>query len=408
MAQAQPQKVRAAALLVLLIVPLLLGGCWDSAELNDRGIVSIIGVDRAEGGRYRVWMQILQPVQVGQAGRGPLIPTNLISGEGASMEEAARAVQLNYVPRLYYGHLQMIVFQERLAQAGVREVVEWINQSPDRRLSQLLLVTRVPIPEHLQMTSPLSVRSVNVVRESLGSKIGGSATLGAWSEDRAVAGREPVMGIHAPIKRGGQVVRQDESRFEGIALYRGDRMVSALPAEDSIPFLLLNGDLVAGPSVQAAYVDHEHRRVAVTWYHTKVKRWTEVSGGRVRYRVSFTVRGRLSQAATDLHPYRMEDVREVEAAVAQALAQRMQTVFAKLQAAQVDSIGVGQSLHGSKPGYWRQVRNRWNEQTFPQVQLVVSPNVKIVDEGLSKRHFRTRETEEEAFGSKPPKPKPTR
>lgn len=408
MAQAQPQKIKAVALLLLLLGALLLGGCWDAAELNDRGIVSAIGVDRSDAGLYQVWMQILQPVQVGQAGRGPLIPTNLIYGEGGTMEEAARAVQLKYTPRLYFGHLQIIVFQERLAQMGVKEVVEWINQSPDRRLSQLLLVTREPINQILQLTSPLSVRSVNVVRESLGSKIGGSSTLGAWSEDRAVAGREPVMGLYAPIRRDGKVVRQDESRFEGMALFREDQMVSSLPTDDSIPFLLLNGDLTAGPAVQAAYVDYEHRRIAVTWYKTKVKRWTEVSGGRVRYRVAFTIRARLSQPATDLNAYRMEEVRAVEAAVAQALDKRMQTVFAKLQAAGVDSIGVGQILHGSNRNYWRQVRNRWNEQGFPKVELVVTPKVKIIDEGLSKSHFRNKETEQEDFGAKPPKPKPRR
>lgn len=417
MAQARPQAVRRVLLLTLLLSLPLLSGCWDTIELNDRGIVSTIGIDRTEEGLYTVWYQILQPVQVGQGGaqpqspsggKTPVIPTNLIHGQGRTIEDAARAAQLSYTPRLYYGHLQIIVLHERVARAGAGLVVRWINQSLDRRLSQLLLVTRAPMGEILQLVSPLSLRSVRVVRESMGSKIGGSSTLGAWTEDLAVAGREPIMGIYNPAYEKGTVIRQDESRWGGLALFREDRMVDALPPEDSVPYLLLNGDLLSGPIVQNIHLDQYRMPVSITGFDAKIKRWTEVRNGRIRYRVDFIVRGRISQGVPDLNVYEMEDVHRIEAVAAKQLADRMTAVFAKLQAAQIDTIGVGQLLHGSNPTFWRRVRKNWNEQGFPKVELAIVPKVRIIEEGLVKRHLRTTPTEEEEFGSKPPMPKPRR
>lgn len=400
MAAAQSQTVkRVAALCLSMILLLPLGGCWDALELNDRGIVSALAFDRAPDQTFTVWASILEPIRF--RGESRPLPVRVLTGTGRTVEDAIIRLQEGYIPRLYMGHMQWIVVSERLARAGVLDVIEWLNRSLDRRLAQALVVAEGSIADLVQVASPQAIRSMRVVMDMIATKIGGSTNLGPWLEDLAEAGRDPVSGSFKPRYRNGRLLRKDELDFGGLVLFRHDRMVAKLHPEESVPFLLLNGDLRGGLSREIVTNKDGIERAAVTWTGSVAERHVRLVNGQVRYEVNVTIYGRLSELKGSVQPYDEKQIHRVEELLGEAIAAQMQGVFKQLQSFRVESVGVGQLLHAKYPAYWRQVRGNWIDEGFPKVKLVVNPIVKMDTQGLSRKQSRPAPNNLERFGAKP-------
>ncbi|PAK38788.1 spore gernimation protein KC, partial [Priestia megaterium] len=57
-------KRKWSVLLLMILVTVLLSSCWSRKELTDLAIVSAMGVDKTEDGRYTVTLQIINPGNV--------------------------------------------------------------------------------------------------------------------------------------------------------------------------------------------------------------------------------------------------------------------------------------------------------------------------------------------------------
>ncbi|OMF23697.1 hypothetical protein BK132_25795, partial [Paenibacillus sp. FSL H8-0259] len=53
----------------LLVLPMLLSGCWERKELNELAFVLALGLDKAESG-YKVSMQVVIPSSITSQGAG--------------------------------------------------------------------------------------------------------------------------------------------------------------------------------------------------------------------------------------------------------------------------------------------------------------------------------------------------
>lgn len=402
MASPHTQAVRRiASVLVISLLALPLGGCWDTLEVNDRGIIGALAFDRTPEGQYVMWAAIMEPIQF--KGQAKPVPVRVLRGQSKTFEGALIHIQDQYVPRLYMGHLHWLVISDRLAKSGITDVVAWINRLLDRRLSQTLaVVDHSTIPRLLQIAPPGAHHSINVVREWLGVKTGESANLGPFLEDMYEAGRDSIAPIARPILTDHRLVQRDEVDFNGIALFREDQMVGTIDREDAVPFLMLHENIEKGNAVQSVVNAGPIERAAVSWLSSSVKRRVKIVNGRVRCEVQVTLIGRLSELKAPYNPYDEKERARVQKALAEAMGQRMERVFRKLQAAKVDSVGIGQLVHARYPAYWREVRTDWNEKGFQSVELVIQPRVKLEIQGLQRVIARPhQEGNEETFGAKP-------
>lgn len=398
MAKARPQAVRRTlCLLLIMLVALPLGGCWDSIEINDRGIVSMMGFDRDEEGLFLVYIGILEPALL--KGTERAVPVSVLSGKGPSIEEAVIEMQRRFIPRFYFGHLQWLIASERFAREGIDDLLAWINRSLDRRLSQSVLVADGSLKDLVAKAPPQAQRAMNVVLDFLNGKVGGSTLLGPFGENLAQAGRDPVAGSFAPLYKEGKLIRLDESNFLGLALFRDYKMVGRIGPDEAVSFLLLNGDLRGGYSNISVTNVGDVERATVTWHGAEVKRRARLEGSRVRFELSFSIRGRLSELKGEAEPYDLGALDQIEKAVGKALETEMRKLFQTLQALRVDSVGVGQLLHAKYPAYWRRVRADWNEKGYQQVELVIEPKVKIEVPGLNQNISHPKPDQTEEFGA---------
>lgn len=117
--------------LVLLIVllGLLLSGCWDYQDIDKHVIVLALGIDKGDTTRYRVTTQFIIS-HVGGAGgpEGGGVVYRNVSGEGDSIESALNSIAATLSRGIRLGHVKLIIIGEDLAKEGLDQL-QWLVKS---------------------------------------------------------------------------------------------------------------------------------------------------------------------------------------------------------------------------------------------------------------------------------------
>lgn len=110
-------------------VLLLLAGCVPSVRLNERGVVQAIGIDLAEGGGYRVTMQVREAVGASAgANQSPENAQTLLVEEiGSTMTELLTRASATQGRQLFLGSVRVIVLGQEAARAGVEGPLSFFN-----------------------------------------------------------------------------------------------------------------------------------------------------------------------------------------------------------------------------------------------------------------------------------------
>lgn len=109
-------------LFICCSVILLLAGCWDQINIEDRGFVAGIAIDKSDEktgdhNRITVMNQFVIPTKIGnieQGGREEK-PFSDLSASGSSLSEIGQNMSLLTAHEPFYEHLKIIVFSDDLA-----------------------------------------------------------------------------------------------------------------------------------------------------------------------------------------------------------------------------------------------------------------------------------------------------
>ena len=132
--------------LILRLSPLFfclifLTSCWSSKELNEIGIATAIGIDKAETG-YMVTAQIINPGEI--ASKNPTTRTAVTTyrASGTTIFEAFRRLTLEAPRKMYFSHVQKVVFGEELAEAGIQKPLDFLSRDHEMRTDFLIVIAK--------------------------------------------------------------------------------------------------------------------------------------------------------------------------------------------------------------------------------------------------------------------------
>jgi len=124
-------------LLILLIIPFILSGCYDYNELNDLAIISGIGIDY-ENDEYIVTYEILSTKKEGETSASS--STYNVTSRGKTVVEAFsnNGNLMDKVP--YFEHVDVVVISEDIAKNNLKEVGEYIIRTSKLRNESFLAI----------------------------------------------------------------------------------------------------------------------------------------------------------------------------------------------------------------------------------------------------------------------------
>lgn len=387
--------------MLLMAISLCISGCWDRKELDERNFVLAVAIDKADqekdkvgsgverlmqpygNKRYRLSLQIMDviPSQNNMMGGSQgEIATYIVSNTGESLLEMVRDMLGQVARGFWFEHVQAIVISEAVVrEGGLQPIIDFFRRDREMRWLTKILITSGEAHRFLEYQPP-----------------GGEASGIFMVNSLRLYGKNPhVAGWHTDVGNLTQAVDNKSrvliSRIEifdnvvklgGMAFFTGGKFGGYIDEYAVKGGKFLNG-IEKSAIITIECPEHPGKMIAFELFHNDTKLRPYVKNGKIYFTLTISMNGNLSEVQCDqLHDaMEVQEIHKIERWIAEEVKNNALYAFHTYQRLQVDADGLGPKLKAYEPVVWENVKEDWDEKTFPTISLDVSVRVKIENIG---------------------------
>ena len=387
--------------LLLSSVCLSLVGCWDQRELQNRHIALAVAIDVADGSetgvetfvqpyggkQFRLSVQLLElaPTQ-GEQGGSSGNQTYVISNTGRSLLEITRDMYGQLGKVISWEHIQVIIISEAALEAGgLDQLLDWFMRDSQMRWRIHVYVTPGKASPILEYQPPSGEANgiflANIARNNL--------------KDPHIASSRSDLGFTV-IKLDNKIpfvlpkieLADGIIKVSGVAVMKNNRLAGYLNEDETAGGRYILG-VEKSAIITTHYQDHPEHILAFELFHHDTRLQAHVSGDTIYYTLDITMYGQIGEMGGSTEPSdyttgNPDYIRKLELQFAEEVKQRVELVLKRLQEQGADGLNFGRALKIQYPKKWEEVKERWNEEIFPKIPMVVSVNVTIFQVGEHK------------------------
>ena len=142
--------MKISKLAILIMLSILLPGCWDNTDLTDINIVTALGIDKDEDGKIIVTVQVAEPAAVqltssthgGGGGSAHIKPVYFKSYNGETIYDALISMKSIIDKRLFLSTTQVLILGERFCKDGINETLDYLHRDYQANYLADVLVAR--------------------------------------------------------------------------------------------------------------------------------------------------------------------------------------------------------------------------------------------------------------------------
>lgn len=387
--------------LLLVNLCMTLTGCWDLQELQNRHIALAMAIDAANdsetgaetfiqpyGGRqFRFSVELLEvaPSQ-GQRGGGSGNKTYVISETGRSFLEIIRDMFGQLGRPISWEHIQVIVISEAALEAGgLDQLLDWFVRDNEMRWRINVYVTpgeAKPILEYIPPGGEANgIFLANITRNNV--------------KDPHIASARSELGFtvikldnHAALVLPKIELADNVLKVGGVAVLKHNRLAGYLDEAATIGAKFILG-VEKSAIITTRCKDHPEQIIAFELFRHDTHLQAHVSGDNIYYTLDIAMYGNLGEmggcSAPEDHDNGNPDyIHMLENQFADEVKQSVQRGLKAQQSMGTDVSNFGRTLNIQFPKKWKEVKDRWDDEIFPTVPVIVSVNVHIMQLGESK------------------------
>ena len=358
--------MKALRLIAVVIAALLfLPGCWDQKELNEVAVVIGVGIDTGENGQFAVTAQVIKPTTAGSiAGSGGSeLPTWSVTATGATFLDAISELNRVSPRRLYWPHLQIIVFGEEFAKQGIAPVITWFEKSRDSRSGTYIAVTQGRAEQLLNQKIELG----NVPAKAMADLIANAEirqlparqmTLRKLISILTTPGVDIAADIIVPRKIRGKV---ETYELAGTAYFVGSKLAGYVTNE-AVHGLAIANNTYANATLKARCPEDEQGYFTFQVTDFRSKLHVSHAGGRVTGTFDIFAEGNLLDQTCRDELLGPGGLPVIERRVADKMTAMLRRMFEEAAEEGSDVYGIGRELRRRHPTFWRETKADWRER----------------------------------------------
>lgn len=388
----------------LMNTVLLLCGCWDRYEIEERANILALSIDIADEGDdivmhevthakgefpvtedqvvYKMTAQLAVPgkVMLGPSGG----ETNseetdwLLVAYGYSMKDALSNLQQELAERIYLGHIQIIVVSDKIAKSGLKDIMDFLRRDFEVRRTSWLMVTEGDAQEILKATPPVqtvpSLYLASTLQDAVRYGKLPSEYLGKIWIDFSDIGVDAMVPL---VKSKG-----DHILVDGLAYFRGYKMVGKLSPTETGAVLALQGENPAGYT-NVVKPENQKGVYLVKPLRRKSKISIDLVNGQPKVSIHVKIEGFIEEElyTNDLNEKKLE---EIEKTISKFGEKSLLALMKKLQEDESDPLGLGAMVRAYYPKYWNE-KVKDNEgwyKVYKDLDITIHLDYKIRRTGL--------------------------
>lgn len=394
------QRVIFEAMLLMLLT-LLVGGCWDLVGIGERTLVIGMGIDQIQSDEpILLTAQVINFQAFKSGGGGTMTEASGANGKGTGGDKSSTGgssvivetikgkslsdAVYNFLKyssrRVIFSHNRIIILGNELARSGIADIFDEMARDYQFRPTTWILVAENTAREILEARTDLGTVPANEINRMMAN-----LTRNALIEP--VNMNDFIFQLKSEGKTGlaplVQIEQPDSNPFprikvEKTAVFKNNRLIGILTADESRDLTWLASRQKGGSVVFAYNSGNNQQKISV-----------EISDGRTRITPRVTKDGLLMEIhctgsgilrESDSITNNSKTTSRLEQTVEKILKTRVEQTIERARQMRTDYLGFAQRIHADYPDLWRQMKDIWEEE-FPKLKTNVHFQINLARYG---------------------------
>ena len=375
--------MRKIKLTLLLLITVLLTGCWDLVEINQRVYPYSFGVDVVENKTddENLSLTITYP-NIKALGKNPTQDqqTYVLNAKGNGLFQSARNLSIEVDGPFYFKHLRVIVFGEEVVKDSkmVREVMDGLMR--DFIINKSVNITLVEgKAEDLLKKLPVDAKQESVegtlFRLLLNLQKSTYFTAEHLSEF-----------VNSMDKKGAAVVPllkhiDGVVKVSGGGIFKDYKLVGYINGKENSALSILNNEV----KTELFCGDYKGDKVTINTINIRSKKKLISHEEILKVKYTIPIEGTIQEYTISdkgLQIDGLDNLHEIENALENNIKEELENVIRLLQKdLNADALHIGEYLSKYHPKLWKEVKDDW-DNVFPDIEIELEIDVKIRRRGL--------------------------
>ncbi|MTK11554.1 MAG: Ger(x)C family spore germination protein [Clostridiaceae bacterium] len=372
-------------IIVLILSIISLTGCWDSIELNQREIVTAIGIDKGdEKGNIIVTFQSIIPERASTPLRPASEKSNIhvVSVTAKSITDSLVKYNKRTSKTPEYQHNRIYVIGEDLAREGVNSFIDGIFRTYEFRSRGWILVCKGKASDILhkkvEATSISADYIVNLITISNHVATVPTETLHTFLMKLSSKTTSPVVTqIEIEDPKEGNA---SDIGYNGCGVFKKDKLVGWLNMNETRGLLWITNEIGKGVLL-SGYPGTASENISEQIVRSKVKINPKMINGKIMISLDIWEEGEIRENDKGVDINSPESIKALEDGFAAEIKKEVKESLQKIQKEyKTDIVGFGSKIHKKFPSEWKNIEPKWDE-VFPEIEVEVNVEVKLSSTG---------------------------
>lgn len=344
---------------VLMIVSILLTGCWSHYELTDLVFVMGVAIDTKQDGTVQITTQYYKPKGGKGEGHGVGNSNLNVISTGDSVLSAIRNITGELGRRSQWSHMRVILISEETARrTNIGDLLDIFYRDPEPRLTASIMVTKGVAQSYLE--------KIPTIEQTTSQQIMRSKEALYQYAARTVDSNLLELGKQLKDKTGNAVIAyvttngEKSFKVSGSALFKKDRMVDILTGDEQNGYLMLTNrykyGLIEVPCGESVQNKQQNEIVELTEFSSKLTYRFDKDRLVVSVHAAAKGSGReLKCTAFDSVSTETAYIKKTE----KIIVEEMKRTFANLQKKKMDIFLIGNRVYQNNESQWNQIEPEW-------------------------------------------------
>lgn len=384
-------------IIFLIIISVILSGFVNHRELNKLSIVSAVGIDITEDGRYTATAQIINSKNMAETNSGgssdqPKIIT--YSTTGGSIQEALRNTISESPQRLYLAHMELLLLSEEAAKKDLTDILDFFLRDNEASNDFIIAVAKgYKANDILETLTPLEDNPTMNVKDSIETTqiYKGSTTDRALTKDLQIllSNKEsivlPAVTLQGEVAEGKTMENLKEAEtkakvlIESMAYFDKNRNLKGyLQPEDSIAYNIMHDEL----KHSILQLGEGEYKTVIDIISSKTKLVPKYEDGKFIVEAKIDVNANVTEVGRFVSVNTTDAIADTADRVIDELQSRLEKYIYNCQNIyQSDILGYEKLFYKKLNKEYKVMANEFDSKYFKEVETKFDISVKFMNEG---------------------------
>ena len=362
------------AVVLILLVGVLFGGCESNERLTNMTIVQAIGIDSSENGTAvsLQYLNLSRSVSTTDTLEGNI--TDVAYGSADSITDAVTQASKTLSREMFFGQNKIIVLGRDYAENHMDQGLDYILRSKDSRPDVIMSMSYDDAKSIVENES----RGARVPAENIykllnsGEKNGLGAVVTV--NDLLNMYQDVTSDIYLPVLKN----EEDYVSCTGVAVFSDNKPAIMLDQEQTFGFLFVN-DKIDGGSL--AVHSETFGNIGLEITHSKTDKNVRLENGKIIFEAEIDVDLRIEEMEKGLDvEINDEAIKNIEQLINRKIQAISVSAFRECVEKNSDPFMVGRYVAKADEDYYRRVKDHWKENVkHVEIQVKVTSSVQRIN-----------------------------